>query len=521
MTVTNPIHKAQAIRGVVWTAATHAVSLTLTFFVTPILLSGLGAERYGIWSMIVALTGYYGLVNMGIGKANTKYLTQFVATDDEQAVRGVVSTGFFLFCMLALLVVLLAGGVAWIFPWVFKIGGYPAALARGVILLTGLKVAVDLIGQVFGAGLTALKRFGLKNLLQTATLVSTGVGMIIVVSAGGGLVAMAVVMLAAHAVAKILEWLLATRLLGLPQPSPRAINRITASMLFCFGSLETGIQLVRRFTLYGGGLLLGIFVGPAAVAYYTIAESLTRKSLNLGKVMNSVVMPFASHFDAQADRYALRRLVSLSTRTLLALGLLLVTGVFVFGEAFFRLWIGEEIAEHVYPVACILSVAVAIKLPANGMQAALTGIGRMKLLSRIAIAEGVVILLLGLVLTPVLGTIGMACAVLAGQLATSGLLLPYFTCKELRWALSAFVLQTVPSSLASGTAALILALAIRQFTPPTGLVGLLSEGFAVAALSGIVAYYTVFDGSERRELLSNLLRIQTPDETPLANLPTT
>ncbi|NOX54761.1 MAG: oligosaccharide flippase family protein, partial [Planctomycetes bacterium] len=407
--------KILAIRGAIFTWAAHGVALGVAFFVTPILLRELGPEQYGIWSIVTALTGYYGLVNMGIGKANVKYIAQFDAAGDAGAERQVISTAFVILTLLALLLVAIAAFAAWSFPAVFDIGDYPASLARWVVFLVGLRVVVELVAQVFHAGLLARKRFDLSNVVLIAQLVARGVFCVLVVRSGGGLVGMALVAVGVALAVSLAKWFLATRLLGIPRPHLSCANRRTARMLFGFGLLELLIQLARRFSAYGGGLILGILAGPAAVAYYSVAESLTRRSVNLGKGVSGVVMPFASQFEAQQDRHAMRRLAVLSVRVLCALGLLLAVGIVLLGDSFLRHWIGADMAVHVYPVICVLAVAVALKLPSSGFQSILTGMGRMRFLSGLAVGEGFVMLALGGALTRLYGAVGMACAVLVAQ----------------------------------------------------------------------------------------------------------
>ena len=87
--------KTLAVRGVAISWLGRVCGLAVTFFVTPILVHGLGEATYGLWSIVMALTGYYGLVDLGIGKASTKYIAEFDAKKDELAVRKVVDTSVY------------------------------------------------------------------------------------------------------------------------------------------------------------------------------------------------------------------------------------------------------------------------------------------------------------------------------------------------------------------------------------------------------------------------------------------
>ena len=509
-------NKSLAIRGVVWTSASHVISIAMTFFVTPILLRTLGAEQYGIWSIVIALTGYYGLVNMGIGKANTKYIAQFDAVGDTKAVREVMSTGLAIFSLLAVVVLAVAGGVAWLFPYLFDLGDYPIPLARWIVMLTGLKVAVNLIGQVFAAGVGARKRFDLTNSLLCTRLILTGTLTILVVVSGGGLLGMALVVLGTAILFRAGICFLAIRVAGLPRPSLGGFNRDTGKMLFRFGLLNLVIQIVRRTSLVGGSLILGLFAGPVAVAYYSVAESLTRKSLSLGKTINYVVMPFASQFDAQSDRYALKRLMVLPTRLLLTLALLITAVLLILGKSFLTLWISPEIAANVYPVICILCLSLLVKLPTNGLQSTLTGMGRMTFLSRVAIGEGVTMLILGIILTPLYGTLGMASAVLISQLVFSGLLLPIYACRDIGYSMRRFALSTIGPGLLAVLPAMSAALVLAHYFPAPSLIVLLMQISLLCLLTGACAFFICLDASLRKDILRSAARLSSGRSTPMS-----
>jgi len=500
-------NKKLAIRGVAWTAATHVISIAVTFFVTPILLSTLGAEQYGIWSIVIALTGYYGLVNMGIGKANTKYIAQFDAIGDTKAVREIISTGLAIFLLLAIVVLAVAGMVAWLFPYLFDLGTFPVSLARWVVMLTGLKVATELVGQVFTAGLGARKRFDLTNALLSSQLLLNGILTIVVVKAGYGLLGMACAVLSVNLLTKAVGCVLSIGVVRLPWPSLGSVRRDTGKMLFRFGLLNLVIQIVRRTSLVGGSLLLGLFAGPAAVAYYSVAESLTRKGLDLGKTINGVVMPFASQFDAQADRSALKRLIVLPTRLLLTLAILITAVLLILGKSFLALWISPEVAANVYPVICILSLSLLVKLPTNGLQSTLTGMGRMTFLSRVAIGEGTAMLILGVILTPLYGTLGMAWSVLISQLLFSGLLLPIYACRDIGYSVQRFAVSTVGPGLLAVLPAVSAALVLGHYFPATSLILLLIQIGLLCLLTGACAFFICLDASIRKDVLQSAVRL--------------
>mgnify|MGYP003339009902 CR=1 FL=1 len=84
--------------------AVFAVMIVVTFFMTPILVKGLGDDRYGIWVFVESIIKYLALFDLGVTAAVVKYVAKFNATEDRDEVNRIYSTSIAIFSSLGLLV---------------------------------------------------------------------------------------------------------------------------------------------------------------------------------------------------------------------------------------------------------------------------------------------------------------------------------------------------------------------------------------------------------------------------------
>src|ERR1017187_8462940 len=80
------------IKNIVSNWCGFAVHALVTFFLTPFVLTSLGDTRYGIWALVNGLTGYYGLLDLGLRSGLTQYLTRHLANRDFRAINETVSS---------------------------------------------------------------------------------------------------------------------------------------------------------------------------------------------------------------------------------------------------------------------------------------------------------------------------------------------------------------------------------------------------------------------------------------------
>ncbi len=75
----------------------NLLGLGLPLFVAivtiPVLIVSLGVDRFGILTLIWAVVSYFGLFDLGMGRALTRHLAEIWAQGDQEQARRLVSTG--------------------------------------------------------------------------------------------------------------------------------------------------------------------------------------------------------------------------------------------------------------------------------------------------------------------------------------------------------------------------------------------------------------------------------------------
>jgi O-antigen/teichoic acid export membrane protein len=61
----------------------------------PILIHGLGVERYGILTLTLVVIGYFGIFDLGIGRATTKFVAEYLILNQLEELRSLVWTSLF------------------------------------------------------------------------------------------------------------------------------------------------------------------------------------------------------------------------------------------------------------------------------------------------------------------------------------------------------------------------------------------------------------------------------------------
>ena len=68
------------VAGVAWNAAGRGLPLLLALVLTPVLVGQLGTERWGLFTLALAMVGVFGVYDLGVGQALTRALAERIGT---------------------------------------------------------------------------------------------------------------------------------------------------------------------------------------------------------------------------------------------------------------------------------------------------------------------------------------------------------------------------------------------------------------------------------------------------------
>src|SRR3989338_3679611 len=159
----------------------------ITIFLAPYVVSHLGNERYGIWVLVSVLTGYFGLLDLGVGFSFIKYISEFYAKKDFKKINQLINSGFNFYFFLSFIIIILAFFVIKPIISLLKI---PAPLqneAYWVFLLGLFLFALVNIMCPFMAIQSGLQRMDITNKVGIVMSIPTIVGTIFVLERGFGL----------------------------------------------------------------------------------------------------------------------------------------------------------------------------------------------------------------------------------------------------------------------------------------------------------------------------------------------
>ncbi|MBV8033827.1 oligosaccharide flippase family protein [Roseateles sp.] len=381
--------------------------LVAAFFCIPQLIHGLGADRFGVLTLLWAVASYLGLLDLGLGKVVTQELSAPAPGRAALPRPVVVGNAMLLLGMLSLLIIAIAGVLlvgagfqAQPLPWKRD------ALWAGAVMLLGVPALV--LSNGFKGILEADGHFSMVNAVRVPIGIWTfAAPLAVCVFFGPSLVGISLVLVLGRVVN-----LLAYMVTSGESCSPRAWlaqrDRQVLKGLATTGGWMSLSSLLSAFMGYVDRFVLAYVATPAIVAYYAVSQEIVTK---LWIFPTSVVTAtFPSMVKAHAEGVAARRVLWRSAVLVLLLVVPICAVLGVWARPILALWVGDEFAAASHQVLSILCVGMVFGGAAAVPFTALHAMRRQKVAAQIHAAEFPVFLVLIVVLSSQLGAVGAAMA---------------------------------------------------------------------------------------------------------------
>ncbi|MDO9706820.1 flippase [Paracraurococcus lichenis] len=396
------------VAGVAWNAAGRGLPLLLALLLTPILVHQLGVERWGLFTLALAMVGVFGVFDLGVGQALTRALSERIGAGRGEEAAGLVGAALSVLAALSLLLaVLLWLGVPLLVERLLSVPPalQPQAIA-GMRVLAAAAPLVVLNAALWGV-LAAYQRFRAANLVNIPVNLFYYLGPVLILLVWDDLTAVMLVLVAVR-LANTLSYLLLLRPL---------VRRVLATPLrlplvyplLRMGGWMTFSGVLTQALLYADRFLIGALLSLAAVAWYATPLDLVIRVWMVPVAVAQTLLPaFASAYATLPRQTAalLRRGALMVMGLVLPIALVLAGG----GREILGLWLGPDFAAGGGMVLRILGVGIFFSCLAFVPGAFLDAIGRPDATARFALLQAVLYLPLAALLLLWQGIEGAAVA---------------------------------------------------------------------------------------------------------------
>lgn len=386
----------------------------------PVTLNCLNQYEYGIWLTINSLLIWIDSFDIGLGNGLRNRLAASIAINDVARARRQVSTAFFMLVLIILPTIVLFTGIIHHTDCysLLNVDGQTTHNLESILTVSYIVVAMTFIFKFVGNVYMALQLPAISNLLiaigQTLSLV-----LIFVASRfmNVTLLHVAVIYTASPLLVYLLSYPITFTKYKTLAPSIALFDRTELQPLFGLGVKFFFIQIGGLIIFASSNLLISKLFSPKEVTPYQIAH----RYFGLVNILFTIIS--APLWSATTDAYMRKdwqwiRHTTRKMRKVMAATTALLLAMAAIAHPVYTLWVGSEV-EIPSAMSVAMMAYMVVVIYGTCYSNFICGIGKIRLLTIITIAEALMYIPLAVWLSQRYGVIGIVIALILVNLVSA------------------------------------------------------------------------------------------------------
>ena len=468
----------------------QVVPLLVTMATLPFVIPTLGVERFGLLSIAWVVLEYFGVFDLGLGRATSKYVAEALGRGDKDRIPALAWTTLMVQVFVGLLgTVTLFSITPLLTRQVLNIPAALSAEAEAMFFLLALSVPLVLVSSSLTGMLSAAQRFDLVNAVGSSSSVTSSVSILIgVLYFEWGIGEIAAILIVLRFLTVIANYWLCARIFPALRGLPR-FHRGELRTLVAFGGWVTVSSVIVPLLLYLDRFVIGATMTMAAVAYYSVPYDIVTRLWIIPLSAITALFPAFSTLTGQGQREQIASLLAQSVKWVLLIIGPAVVLITAFAGDILQLWLGADFARESSLAVQILAVAILVNSIVQVPYAMVQAVGRPDITAKFHLIQLPLHGFLVWWLVNQWGVVGAALAQ-AIRMAVEALLFFAAACRLASLPLYSFVSDRIVQSLIVLFLFVGLAATINNLTPVIWL-RLLGLGIVFSAVGVIVWRYSL------------------------------
>ncbi|MDN7244684.1 oligosaccharide flippase family protein [Planococcus shenhongbingii] len=328
-----------------------------TFFLTPLMIYVWGTEEFGIYKLVMTLTGFFMLLDFGISNSIIRFVSEYKEKNEKINERKFLGLILMLFGIMVCVLLIGSYLVSFEFHSIYKaLSNEQVILAKNLFLLLIFNASILLFSNIFQSILKAYEKYIFLNaFLFFKNLIRFGAVYCLLLKNVNTytIVAVDIILNAIFLVLIILFVFIKLKI----RFQFFKIEKMFISNVFSY-SIFIFIEMIAfQFFWSTDLILLGIFSTANAIAVYSIGVFFTSSFESMSGIISGVTMPRIINISSKKnhDEEFFKEIVKIARIKMFILSIPLIGFIFI-GKDLITLWVGLEFLDAYY-------IAVIVMIP--------------------------------------------------------------------------------------------------------------------------------------------------------------
>ncbi len=331
----------RVIRNSFYQVALQLVTFLFPLILTPLIVSGIGEEQFGIYALVLGFITVFGLFDFSISSSFVVFLSRHFENNDRENLISTFNAGLFFY---ALFSIVICGAGLLLRESLLSVLNIPESFKEISVTVYNLGLLIFLVNSVFAIFSSALISMQKMYITSASGIAGAFLNFILTVTAlysGYGLTGIVAAQLITAVAVSGFNAASAFRLMPGLKISPASVKASSLKEMMKFGSQMQISKLATFASEKYDEFLLAHFTSLGNVTYFNIASRISRTGRLIPFQIIPQIAPVAASLKARNEERKLANLFEASSRYLTLAAAPVFVFIFAFSDLIINTWMGE------------------------------------------------------------------------------------------------------------------------------------------------------------------------------------
>jgi O-antigen/teichoic acid export membrane protein len=474
------------------------LALIITFFLFPFIVRHTGKELYGVYLIVMTVTGYFGLLDLGVMSALTKYVSEYNGVGDVGGIGRIINASLSFYVLIGVIAALFLFGCSIYFDRFFRIEVQNVVLVRQLFIIAAISSLLTWPLSTFRGTVEGLNLWDIEAVVNMVVQLLNALFAIIIFTIGYGIVIYFIASQILNIMGCIAFYLVSKKKTPFKIYFPY-LDVKTFRFIFNFSSFMFLSSLVSIFLFDIHSFIIGYFISLSAVTIFAVAYNIQNYFRYINSAIGAPPWTLASEMEGRGDYDGQRTLLFKGTKYTSVVFLPVILIMFNFAEPFINYWMGSGFQESVLPAKIIILFWLfnGTIEPATSMLSA-KGIVRKPLYIQLTVAISNIVI--GLALIKIIGITAIALGLTLSMIIIGFPQYLRLSLKSLNVPFMEYFNKAVKSNLFLYLFVAVLSFVLSRYWYPKNIFFTLLEMAVIYFISLALYYVVILNKDEKTEI---------------------
>jgi len=490
-------------KNVMFSYISLITNILVGFFLLPFIVSSLGSSDYGLMRLVYSITGYVGILDLGLGRAVTRFTAMYNTKEKKEKINTVVTYSLIIYSVIAILGLLVGLFIYFNFGSFFNLTQSEISKGKIVFMIGFINSLLQLPAMTFSAVIKGFNKYDYFYGTRVAKIILRAILIILLFKMGFGLITLFIIdFLTLQSLN--LSWFI--------------FNIKKLKLRFSLGELDPGFK--KEFGTYSffvflgiitdqiywrtDNILLGIFTSTNDIAVYSISQSIISYFKSIASSFTAVFLPKLTNMSFNNKNNNIISFFKKASRYQFVIISMIVANFIFLGKDFLTLWVGKEFIDA-YKYTLVLMIPLTIPLFQTTGYQILYAQNKHKIRSIVYLFIAIINILVSIYLINTIGVVGAAYGTAIAMFLGNVLFMNYYYKISLGLNIYKFFRDVCFKTILAIIPTLIILFVLNQFLTEVSLLNFIIKGL-VANIPFLLLIYSFVLSEKDKETINSIIK---------------